>query len=228
MIVGKDTQSHHSPNHAIEKKLRICLDPRDLNEVLEKEPYHTYSVDEITAILQGMTVFTIVYLKKGYWTVVLHPDSRKLTCMALPFGRFQWTQLPIGTVVAQNIFQSKLDSIFVGMEGVTGIADDMVVAGRDEMAHDRNFLAFIEKCMSNNLTLNLEKIQFKQSQISFYGHCWSKHGILPDSKKIQALNHMEFPLDKETMRSFLGMINYLNRYSALSAHLTAPLSALTH
>ena len=30
------------------------------------------------------------------------------------------------------------------------------------------------------------------------------------------------------MRSFLGMINYLNRYSALSAHLTAPLSALTY
>ena len=31
---------------------------------------------------------------------------------------------------------------------------------------------------------------------------------------------MEFPPDKETMRSFLGMINYLNRYSALSAHLS--------
>ena len=39
---------------------------------------------------------------------------------------------------------------------------------------------------------------------------------------------MEFPPDKETMRSFLGMINYLNRYSALSAHLAAPLSSLTH
>ena len=39
---------------------------------------------------------------------------------------------------------------------------------------------------------------------------------------------MEFPPDKETMRSFLGMINYLNRYSVLSAHLTAPLSALMH
>ena len=38
---------------------------------------------------------------------------------------------------------------------------------------------------------------------------------------------MEFPPEKKTMRSFLGMINYLNRYSALSAHLTAPLSALT-
>ena len=134
----------------------------------------------------------------------------------------------MGTVVAQDIFHSKLDSIFIGMEGVTGIADDMVIAGRDEVEHDRNFLAFMEKCMSNNLTLNSEKIQFKQSQVSFYGHCWSKHGIAPDPKKIQALIHMEFPPDKETMRSFLGMINYLNRYSALSAHLAAHLSTLTH
>ena len=113
-----------------------------------------------------MTVFTIVDFKKGYWMVVLHPDSRKLTCMVLPFGRFQWTRLPMDTVVAQDIFQSKLDAIFIGMESVTGIADDMVIAGRDEMEHDRNFLAFMEKCMENNLTLNLEKIQFKQTQVS--------------------------------------------------------------
>ena len=91
VIVEKDTGSHHSPNHTAKKKLRICLDPRDLNEALEREPYHTHSVDEITAKLQGMMVFTIVDFKKGYWMVVLHPDSRKLTCMALPIGRFQWT-----------------------------------------------------------------------------------------------------------------------------------------
>ena len=178
--------------------------------------------------LQNLTVFTIVDLKKECWMVVLHPDSRKLTCMALPFGRFQWTRFPMDTVVAQDIFQSKLDAIFIGMEGVTGIADDMVITGKDEIEHDRNFLAFMEKYMNNNLTLNAEKIQFKQLQVSFYGHCWSKHGISPDPKKIEALNHMEFPPDKETMRSFLGMVNYLIQYSALSAHLCAPLSALTH
>ena len=88
VIVEKDTGNHHSPNHTVKKKLRICLDPRDLNEALEREPYHTHSVDEITAKLQGMTVSAIVDFKKGYWMVVLHPDSRKLTCMALPFGRF--------------------------------------------------------------------------------------------------------------------------------------------
>ena len=91
VIVEKDTGNHHSPNHTVKKKLRICLGPRDLNEALEREPHHTQSVDEITAKLQGMTVFTIVDFKKDYWMVVLHPDSRKLICMVLSFGRFQWT-----------------------------------------------------------------------------------------------------------------------------------------
>ena len=92
VIVEKDTGNHHSPNHTIKKKLRICLDPGNLNEALEREPYHTCSVDEITAKLQGTTVFTIVDFKKGYWMAVLHPDSRKLTCMVLPF----W-QIPMDT-----------------------------------------------------------------------------------------------------------------------------------
>ena len=133
----------------------------------------------------------------------------------------------MGTVVAQDIFQSKLDSIFIGMEGITGIADDMVIAGRDKMEHDRNFLAFMEKCMNNNLTLNLERFSLSSPSV-FLWPLWSKQGISPDPKKIQALNHMDFPLDKEAMRPFLGIINYLNKYSALSAHLTAPLSTVTH
>ena len=45
VIVEKDTGNQHAPNHTVKKKLRICLDPRDLKEALEREPYHTRSVD---------------------------------------------------------------------------------------------------------------------------------------------------------------------------------------
>ena len=64
--IQMDSSNFHAPNHSIKRKLRICLDPRDLNEALEREPYRTCSVDEITAKLKGMTVFTIVDFKKGY------------------------------------------------------------------------------------------------------------------------------------------------------------------
>ena len=48
VIVEKDTGNQHAPNHTVKKKLRICLDPRDLNEALERDPYHTHSTGEIT------------------------------------------------------------------------------------------------------------------------------------------------------------------------------------
>ena len=48
VIVEKDTENHHSPNHTIKEKIRIRLDPRDLNETLGRELYHTHSTGEIT------------------------------------------------------------------------------------------------------------------------------------------------------------------------------------
>ena len=33
-----DSSNSHSPGHSMNKKLKICLDPRDLNEALEREP----------------------------------------------------------------------------------------------------------------------------------------------------------------------------------------------
>ena len=51
VIVEKYNGNHHSPNYTVKKKFRICLYPRDLNEALETEPYHTHSVHEITAKL---------------------------------------------------------------------------------------------------------------------------------------------------------------------------------
>ena len=78
------------------KKLRICLDPRDLNEALEKKPYYTRSIEEIMAKFHGMTRFTIADFNKGYWMVELDPESRKYTTMALDIGRFQWTRAANG------------------------------------------------------------------------------------------------------------------------------------
>ena len=127
--VPLDSSNTHSPRHSVSKKLRICLDPRDLNEALEREPYYTRSIEEILGKFHGMMKFTIADFNKGYWMEELHPKSRKLTTMALDIGRFQWTRLPMGSIIAQDFFQRKLDSIFLDIPGVTGIADDMIIYG---------------------------------------------------------------------------------------------------
>ena len=51
--VPVDSSNAHSPGHSVQKKLRICLDPRDLNEALEHEPYYMRSIEEILGKLHG-------------------------------------------------------------------------------------------------------------------------------------------------------------------------------
>ena len=132
----------------------------------------------------------------------------------------------MGTVVASDIFQRKLDSIYIGLSGITGITDDMVVYGRSEQEHDKNLIQFLETTRKNGLRLNKEKLQFKQTEVSFFGHLWSTKGISPDPKKIKSILEMNFPEHKETMHSFLGLVNFLNRYSPWLADLSSPLRDL--
>ena len=191
--VVMDTSNSHSPNHSQTKKIRLCLDPRDLNEALEREPYYSRSVDELIAKFNGAKFFTIVDMDKGYWQVVLDPESRKYTTMALDIGRFQWKRMPMGTAVASDIFQRKLDSVYIGLPGVTGIADDMVVYGKTESEHDWNLINFCETTRKNGLRLNKAKIQFKKKEVSFFGHSWNTTGISPDPKKSSIHYGYEIP-----------------------------------
>ena len=218
-----DSSNSHSPGHSMNKKLWICLDPRDLNEALEREPYYTHSIEEIMGKFHGMTRFTIADFNKGYWMVELDPESRIYTMMALDIGRFQWTRLPMGSIVAQDVFQRKLDVIFLSIPGVTGIADDMTIYGRNDQEHDQHLVNFLDVCRKNTLTLNLDKMQYRLPQVSFFGHQWSARSLSPDPKKSAAVKCMELPQDMETMRSFLGLVNYLNRFSPHLAELSEPL-----
>ena len=105
VIVEKKVPADSNTEDHSTQKLQICLDPRDLNEALEKELYYTRSIEEILGKFHGMTQFIIANFNKGYWMVELHPKSRILMTMALDIGRFQWTRLPMGSFIAQDVFQ---------------------------------------------------------------------------------------------------------------------------
>ena len=70
VIVEKDvyivSSNTHSPGHSMMKKLRMCLDPKDLNEALEREPYYSRAVEGLIAKFCTVEFFTIVDLDKGY------------------------------------------------------------------------------------------------------------------------------------------------------------------
>ena len=119
----------------------------------------------------------------------------------------------MGSIVAQDVFQWKLDAIFLSIPGVTGIADDMIIFEITDQDHNGNLLNFMEVCRKNGLTLNPDKMHFQLPKVSFFGHTWSNRGVSADPKKIKEVKKMEIPQDVEMMRNFLELINYLNQFS---------------
>ena len=158
--VSMDSGNYHAPHHQTKKKIWICLDPRNLNKALECEPYYSRSVDDLIGKFHGCKVIYIVDMMKCYWMVILHHDTRPLTCMSIHIGRLQWTWLPMGTVIASHVFQKKLDEIFHNVPGATGIADDMFIYGKSIKEHDKHSLNFLSMLRKNNLKLNALKLQF--------------------------------------------------------------------
>ncbi len=207
-------------------RVRLCLDPKDLNKNIKRAHYPTRTIDEILPQLHGKKFFTVIDTKKGYWHVQLDHESSLLCTFNTPFGRFRFLRLPFGLVVSQDIFQQKLDSIFNNIPDVCGIADDLIIAGTTEEEHDRAFIEVMETARKNNIGFNSEKLQFKQKKVAFYGHMLSDQGISPAEDKLKAIKNLQPPRNAKDLHTSLGMVTYLNRYSVKLAALTTPLREL--
>ena len=70
---------------------------------------------------------------------------------------------------------------------------------------------------------NPDKLKVRGRETPLFGHIIGKDGVLPDPTNIAAINDMMPP--KELM-AFLGLVNYLYRFSDKLSSLVAPLRAL--
>ena len=116
-------------------KLQVCLDQRNLNAAIRHDHYKMPTVEEITHELAGSTCFTKLDGTSSYLCIVLDYESSLLTTFNTPWGRFRFVYLPLGLACAQDILQWMMDQILTHCDGVIGIADDVVVNGKDDKEH---------------------------------------------------------------------------------------------
>ena len=204
-------------------RLRICLDPKDLNAAIQRDHHVTPTLEEILPKLNGATHFSILDARSGYWNVTLDEESSYLTTFNSPFGRYRFKRMPFGLKMSQDVFQSKIDQTFEGCNGVVGIADDIVVFGKTAEEHDENLHGMMERCQNTGLKLNPEKCFIKQKQNKFYGVICNEEGIKPDPSKVSALKQMTKPRDRRELQTFLGLATYMGPFIPNLSSITAPL-----
>ena len=206
--------------------IRLCLDPRELNEAIVRPHYPVPTFEDITARLHGHKIFTKLDARSGYWMLELTEQAADLTTFNTPEGRYRYKRLPFGLSCSQDEFQRRMEETFGDLDGVGVIADDLVVSGRNEEEHDRNLIELVKRAKERNVRFNLEKSVFKTDSIPFFGHLITAEGIKPDPTKLKALQEMPEPRNQEELATFLGMVNYLSRYIPDLATINQPLRQL--
>ena len=98
-------------NHGL-VKLRVCLNPTNLNKAIIREPYHFQTPNDITHQLADACILTVCNCKKGYWHQALNEPSSYLRTFNTEIGRYRFTVMPFGITVAGDVFQQKLDECF--------------------------------------------------------------------------------------------------------------------
>ncbi|GFU17372.1 retrovirus-related Pol polyprotein from transposon opus [Nephila pilipes] len=109
------------------KKLRICLDPRPLNEAIQRPHYPIPTADALVTKLQGGKVFTIIDAKNGFWQLPLDEESSYLITFCTPWGRYRFLVLPFRLNSAPEEFQKSMDEIYEEDEDINPYFDDIAL-----------------------------------------------------------------------------------------------------
>ena len=104
------------------------------------------------------------------------------------------------------------------------IADDIMIMGKkpDHKDHDQELTSMLETAKHCNVRLNYKKLQHKQLEVEFFGETYTVDGCKPAKGKVQAIVDMPAPNCKREVQSFIGMINYLSKFSARLSELALP------
>ena len=204
----------------------LCLDPTHLNKYIVRPNHNSKMLDDILPKLAGAKKFSIVESTKSFFNLSLTRKASLLTTFGTMYGCYCYLRVPMGALLSSDVYQFKIDKIFEDIPQCVGIADDIVIFGYDDHDHDKTLYTVLDRTRKVGMKFNPDKCAFKRDSISFYGVTISADGVKPDQRKIEAIRNLPEPMSESLLQSFLGLVNYLSRFSPNIAKMTVNLRAL--
>ena len=72
--------------------------------------------------------------------------------------------------------------------GTIGIADDVVIHGKDDEEHDWNLHRFMHVAQQHELVFSGGKCEVKKDSVTFFGTVYNTDGAHPELKKVDAVH----------------------------------------
>jgi hypothetical protein len=212
------------------KKLRLCIDYRELNEICKTDSWPIPNVLDLLNRIgdKKPKFFGIMDLTSGYHQAPLYPDSRKLSAFVTAFGIFEWNRVPMGLKAAGSYFQrTMVTQVLAGL--IFNICecylDDVITYGESEGEFVTNLEAVFARLRQFNVTLNPAKCKFGMSEIEYVGHVINVEGRTFTRDKLDSVVNFPKPKSQKDMKSCLGLANYFRLHIRNHTEVVGPLEA---
>ena len=226
----------NSPLLAVEKKdangnltaVRVCLDPRKINEKLLDDNYLIPEIKSILNRLDGFSVFSTIDLASSYNQFEIVEEDREKTAFTWNNCQYMFAGAPFGLKTMTSIFQRVTSRLFSDLPYVCTYVDDIVICSKTVPEHVDNVKTVLERLTKANLTINPGKCRFAYNSVKLLGHVVSSQGISLDKKKLEKASDWPKPKTSDDISKLLGFTNYLRDSIPLYAKVTAPLEKLRY
>lgn len=208
-------------------KLRVCLDPRDLNRAIKREHFRLPTREDIMSQFANAKYFSKLDASSGFWQMKLDDSSSRLCTFNSPFGRYRFLRLPFGISSAPEVYHKAINMIYEHLDGVDTSMDDIIIWATTKSEHDKRLKAVLDATRKANLKLNRDKCQFGVTELTFVGDIVSSEGVRPDPRKVSAIKNMPRPQNKKDVQRFNGMVTYMGKFIPNLSEKMAPLRQLT-
>ena len=109
----------------------------------------------------------------------------------------------MGLSNATDLFETCIQEVLQGLNGCTNIANDILVYGSTYDEFKTNVLAFLDRCVQEDMHLNPDKVKIDCHEVAFIGNVLSKDELGPDDTKVQLIKDWLVPTNHKELQSFL-------------------------
>ena len=185
--------------------VRVCEDYSVfINGQLETHRQPMPLPEDLMRRLDGTHYFSKVDLADAYNQIELGPESQRRLALSTNRGVLLQTRLPFGISSATGYFQDVLNQL-------TSDLDDILISGKTAEDHLNNLRCLLKRLNDRGLRCRIQKCVFAQDSVTYLGHTISRDGI-SKGPKADAVTKMPAPSNVSQLRSFLGSVQFYNKF----------------
>ncbi len=204
--------------------LRICLDPRAINKVIDSDGQSMPKLTHIHDRLAGMRAFSTLDLAASFTQLPVDPASQELLAFTFNGKQYQFVRGVYGVKTLSQHFQRLMEDVLLDHEAYVAVStDDILIFTPTDDTHPECVRSVIANLNKHHLRLNIEKCVFGARRVTSLGHIVGVDGIHFHDLKVADVMTTATPTSAKQLRSFIGFVNFLRHsirhFSDISAHL---------